>query len=158
MQSNRIAQLAVAPADAGPTSTSLLERVRLVIPDIEARVAETERARMVPAENIRLLKETGLHKVFLPKAYGGYEASLPEFTQCLVEVAGACASTGWAFGLMCTHNYMIAHFAKRLQDEVWGRNPDATASSSIASSSSPRIATPGALRWLATARGVPIAD
>jgi acyl-coA dehydrogenase, type 2, C-terminal domain len=45
-----------------------------MLPQIEARAAQTERDRMVPAENIALLKSTGLHRVFLPRAYGGYEA------------------------------------------------------------------------------------
>ncbi len=87
---------------------------------------------MVPAENIALLKSTGLHRVFLPRAYGGYEAPLPVLTHCLMDIAGACASTAWAFGLMCTHHFMLAHFPKRLQDEVWLHSPDTTASSSIA--------------------------
>lgn len=132
MQSNRVVEFpANARAPEQPAST-LLNRVRQVLPRIEERAAQTEKDRMVPGENIRLLKESGLHRVFLPKAYGGYEASLPEFAHCLVEVASACASTAWAFGLMSTHNYMIAHFPKRLQDDIWGSDPDATASSSIA--------------------------
>lgn len=112
--------------------TALLNRVLAVLPEIEARAAQTEKDRVVPKENIALLKETGLHKVFLPKYYGGTEHSLPEFAECMVQIAGACASTAWVFGLMCTHNYMLAHFSREMQDDVWADDPDATASSSIA--------------------------
>jgi len=114
------------------TDASLLSRLEANLPEIESRAALTEANRSVPASNIALLKETGLHRVFLPTRYGGSERALPEFAQCIVRLAGACGSTAWAFGLMCTHNYMLAHFPRRLQEEVWGHDPDATASSSVA--------------------------
>lgn len=116
------------PSDAA----QLIDRVRAVLPQIGANAARAEAERMVPAENIRLLKETGLHRVFLPRAYGGYEAPLPVLMHCLMDIASACASTAWVIGLMCSHNFMLAHYSRRVQDEVWKDNPDATASSSIA--------------------------
>jgi alkylation response protein AidB-like acyl-CoA dehydrogenase len=73
-----------------------------------------------------------MHRAFQPKPYGGMEISLPQFADCVVALAGACASTAWAFSLLCTHSHQLAMFSKQLQDEVWGDNPDATASSSIA--------------------------
>ncbi|OBY56877.1 flavin-dependent monooxygenase [Pseudomonas nitroreducens] len=111
---------------------SLLEDLRSILPDIAANAERGERERMAPAENIALLKGIGLHRAFQPKAYGGMEISLPEFAECVVALAGACAGTAWAFSLLCTHSHQLAMFSKRLQDDVWGENPDATASSSIA--------------------------
>lgn len=113
-------------------SFPLLEKVKAVLPEIAARADAAEKGRTVPAENIALLKSTGLHRALQPKAYGGLETSLPEFTECIVAIAGACASTAWAFSLLCTHNHQLAMFSKQLQDEIWGDDPDATASSSIA--------------------------
>lgn len=110
----------------------LLEALQNVLPKIAANAEQCEKDRKVPEENIQLLKGIGLHKAFLPKAYGGYEISLPEFSDCITALAGACGSTAWAFSLLCTHNHQIAMFSKQLQDEVWGNNPDAVASSSIA--------------------------
>lgn len=132
MQPHRVLSFPASAAPDDIPKESLRERVRAVLPAIEASAAKTEKDRMVPPQNIALLKSTGLHRVFLPIAYGGYEACLPEFAQCLVDVASACASTAWAFGLMSTHNYMLAHFPKQLQDEVWASDPNCTASSSIA--------------------------
>jgi len=111
---------------------TLREQLQALLPQITARAAQAEQARQVPAENIALLKSIGLHRAFQPHAYGGLELSLPEFAECIVQLAGACASTAWAFGLLCTHSHQIAMFPKQLQEEVWGDNPDATASSSIA--------------------------
>ncbi|MBB4820481.1 flavin-dependent monooxygenase [Pseudomonas solani] len=110
----------------------LLEDLRAILPAIAANAARAEQERMVPAENIAMLKGIGMHRAFQPKAYGGLEISLPEFADCVVALAGACGGTAWAFSLLCTHSHQMAMFSKRLQDEVWGENRDATASSSIA--------------------------
>ncbi|MBP6115916.1 MAG: flavin-dependent monooxygenase [Neisseriaceae bacterium] len=110
----------------------LLAQLQEILPQIAANADKTEQLRRVPDENIALLKGIGLHKAFLPKAYGGYEVSLPEFSDCISALAGACGGTAWAFSLLCTHNHQLAMFSKQLQDEIWGENPDATASSSIA--------------------------
>ncbi|WP_323011618.1 p-hydroxyphenylacetate 3-hydroxylase oxygenase component [Castellaniella sp.] len=110
----------------------MLDRIRAILPDIAARADQAEKERQVPAENIRLLKQTGMHRAFQPRHYGGLEMSLPDFAQCVVALSGACGGTSWAFSLLCTHSHQLAMFSKQLQDEVWGQNPDATASSSIA--------------------------
>lgn len=113
-------------------SNPLLEKLQTILPAIAANAAKAEQERKVPEENIALLKSIGMHRAFQPKAYGGLEISLPEFTNCVAALAGACGGTAWAFSLLCTHSHQLAMFPKQLQDEIWGDNPDATASSSIA--------------------------
>lgn len=110
----------------------LLEELKKVLPEIASNADKAEDLRKVPTENIELLKKVGLHKAFLPKVYGGYEISLPEFGDCIAALAGACASTAWAFSLLCTHSHQIALFPKQAQDDVWQDDPDMLASSSIA--------------------------
>lgn len=110
----------------------LLEDLKAILPTIAANAAQAEKDRKAPDENIALLKGIGMHRAFQPKPYGGMEISLPQFADCVVALAGACASTAWAFSLLCTHSHQLAMFSQQLQDEVWGDNPDATASSSIA--------------------------
>jgi len=110
----------------------LLEDLRSVLPTIAENAFEAEKARCVPNENIALLKGIGMHRALQPKKYGGMEISLPQFADCIALLAGSCASTAWAMSLLCTHSHQIAMFSSKLQDEMWGRDPDATASSSIA--------------------------
>lgn len=111
---------------------ALLEDLKPLLPAIAARADQAEHERTVPAENIAALKGIGLHRAFQPRHYGGLEISLPQFAECIAALAGACASTAWAMSLLCTHSHQLAMFPARLQDEVWGRDPHATASSSIA--------------------------
>lgn len=110
----------------------LLDKLHTILPAIAANAGKAESERKVPDENIALLKSIGMHRAFQPKAYGGMEISLPEFTDCVAALAGACGGTAWAFSLLCTHSHQLAMFSKQLQDEIWSKNPDATASSSIA--------------------------
>ncbi|MFC2996517.1 p-hydroxyphenylacetate 3-hydroxylase oxygenase component [Acinetobacter sichuanensis] len=119
---------------ANPISSekTMLEKIKEILPKIAARAEEAEQLRRVPDENIALLKEINFHRAFQPKVYGGLEMSLPDFANCIVTLAGACAGTAWAFSLLCTHSHQIAMFSKQLQDEIWLNNVDATASSSIA--------------------------
>lgn len=113
-------------------SNFLLERLQKILPEIAKNANKAEDERKAPEENIRLLNEIQLNRAFLPKAYGGFEISLPDFAECVVELSKACAGTSWAYSLLCTHNHQLAMFPKKLQDEIWGENPDAVASSSIA--------------------------
>ncbi len=110
----------------------MLERLQEILPQIAANAEKAEELRQMPQENVDLLKGIRLHHSFLPKAYGGLEISLTEFTDCIAALSGACCSTAWAFSLLCTHNHQLALFSKETQDEVWGKNNDATACSSIA--------------------------
>ncbi|CAI3808304.1 p-hydroxyphenylacetate 3-hydroxylase, oxygenase component [Pseudomonas sp. MM223] len=111
---------------------ALLNELEAILPTIAANASLAEQGRCVPAENIALLKGIGMHRVFQPRHYGGMELSLPQFAQCLVPLASACASTAWAMSLLCTHSHVMALFPSALQEDVWGANPDATASSSVA--------------------------
>lgn len=110
----------------------MLDELKKILPTIAASAVEAEQLRKVPDENIRLLKSINLHRALQPKAYGGLELSLPEVTDCVAALAGACGGTAWAFSLLITHNHQMAMFSKQAQDEFWGENPDAVASSSIA--------------------------
>lgn len=110
----------------------MLERLQEILPQIAANAEKAEELRQMPQENVDLLKSIRLHHSFLPKAYGGLEISLPEFTDCIAALSGACCSTAWAFSLLCTHNHQLALFSKQTQDEVWGKDNNATACSSIA--------------------------
>jgi alkylation response protein AidB-like acyl-CoA dehydrogenase len=117
---------------SSPTDSSLLERVRSILPRIAANAARAEQERMVPAENIDLLKESGCIHAFQPRKYGGLEASLNEVCQCVALIASACGSTAWSTSLLATHNHQLALFSARAQEEVWGDEPRNTIASSVA--------------------------
>jgi len=114
------------------TAHSLFEALKNILPEIAGNALRTEYIRRIPEENMQLIKRIGLHRAFQPKKFGGAEMSLFQFTECIVLLAGACASTAWVVSLLCSHSHLLALFSARTQHDVWGSDPDAVACSSIA--------------------------
>ena len=74
---------------------SLIDRVRVLLPEITERADEIERGRTIPLDLIEKLQETGVFRMMLPSEFGGDEPSLPEISQVIEEIAYADASVAW---------------------------------------------------------------
>jgi 3-hydroxy-9,10-secoandrosta-1,3,5(10)-triene-9,17-dione monooxygenase len=108
----------------------VLDKVREIAPVIRERAEAAERARRLPDESVKELKETGVVRLLQPKRYGGMEADPRVFYESLFAVAAACGSTGWVCGVVGVHPWQIALFPDQVQSEVWGDDPDTWVSSS----------------------------
>ncbi|HTU11529.1 MAG TPA: hypothetical protein VMG08_11610 [Allosphingosinicella sp.] len=109
---------------------SLAERVAPYLDEIAKRAAATEKARMVPVENIDIIREAGFMRALVPAAWGGDERDLSDFSEGVRAVATACPSTGWVTGVLNIHQSGISLFDVSVQEEVWGSTPDTIISSS----------------------------
>lgn len=107
-------------------------KVESVLGLIAANADKAEQLRRVPDENIEALRDTGFFRSLQPARYGGAPIGAEEYTPAVVSIAGACASTAWAAGLLAQHSHLLAMMSPELQDEVWGNDPEALASSSVA--------------------------
>ncbi|WP_197911804.1 flavin-dependent monooxygenase [Kineobactrum salinum] len=116
---------AAAPPD-------LVNKVRGIMDEIATRADDCEANRVVPVENIQTLHRVGLLDSVKPKKFGGLEVSPPEMFQAFAELAGACPSTAWVSSLLAVHAHAIAYYDPRLQEEIWGDDPEALIGSSIA--------------------------
>lgn len=108
------------------------EGVSKVVPLIASHSQQAETDRKVPTENVEALRDAGFFKSLQPQKYGGTAIGADEYTPAVVDIAQSCASTAWACGLLAQHSHMLALMSPELQDEVWGDDPDALASSSVA--------------------------
>ena len=99
-----------------------------VVPELASRVFQTEADRRVPAENIRLLHDTGLLGVFRATRWGGSELSMRAHVDAVATVAKGCAATAWCLGVYHAHDYIIGHMSEAAQQEVYG----ATATQAVA--------------------------
>src|SRR6266851_7903175 len=61
----------VRPVD---TEQAVVDAVRDLLPVLRERAQETEDARVVPAESVKALAETGFFRLLQPARFGGYEA------------------------------------------------------------------------------------
>jgi alkylation response protein AidB-like acyl-CoA dehydrogenase len=121
-----LAQTSPPVARADRSVEQIADAVRSLLPGIKAKAAECERARSVPAETFDALRETGFYKLVQPAAFGGYEQDFSVLIELIIEMAAACASSGWVCGLLSAHQWMVALFPASAQDDAWGSNPDAT--------------------------------
>ena len=143
---------ATLTSDVDTTSSlpSLRERAIALAPRIAERAAEVDEQRFVHEETIQELHDAGLLKAYLPKAYGGDEASPEDFVAACIEIGKACSSTAWVLCILSVHNWEMAHMPKLLQDELWADDPTTLISSSYASQGTARPVDGGYImngRW-----------
>jgi 3-hydroxy-9,10-secoandrosta-1,3,5(10)-triene-9,17-dione monooxygenase len=105
--------------------TDLVKRAVALVPLLEKNAAKTEADRRVADENIRAIQDAGLFKILVPRRFGGLEADFRTALEVARELAKGCGSTAWVFSLMTTCAWITALGSDRLQQDVWGTNPDA---------------------------------
>ncbi|MGA8566674.1 MAG: 3-hydroxy-9,10-secoandrosta-1,3,5(10)-triene-9,17-dione monooxygenase oxygenase subunit [Candidatus Binataceae bacterium] len=109
-----------------------LKRVRTLIPVFRERAALTERTRRLPDESWADFQRAGLLRALQPARWGGFELHPAAFYRAVMEVSGACPSTGWVLGVLGVHSWQLAAFPERAQQEIWGADSTVQASSSYA--------------------------
>jgi 3-hydroxy-9,10-secoandrosta-1,3,5(10)-triene-9,17-dione monooxygenase len=114
-----------------PSGAELLSRAEMLRPRLLERQAEAERLRRLPAATMQELHEARILQVIQPAAFGGVEADFIDQIDIVFALARACGSSGWVYAVLSAHAAMIANFSERAQVEIWGRDPQALASSSL---------------------------
>lgn len=130
----------VAVAEPGVTDKpqDFLADITALLPRIRASAAETERAGRVSDDMVKALADIGVFRAVQPRQWGGMELDLATFYQGMILIASACASTGWVASVVGIHPWQIALFAEQAQRDLWGDDPDARASTSLAPTGSVR--------------------
>src|SRR6266571_5333600 len=127
-----------ASDQAGPdtqaerATQAAIAAVAELLPTLRQRAQETEDARVVPAESVKSLEETGFFRLLQPKSAGGLEADPVTFFTAVRLIASACGSTGWVASVVGVHPWQLALFPLRAQEEVWGSDTGTRMSSSYA--------------------------
>ncbi|RSN71790.1 acyl-CoA dehydrogenase family protein [Actinomadura sp. WAC 06369] len=98
-------------------------RVRALAPALSDRARAAEEARRLPDETIADLAATGLFGTLVPKRFGGAELGFATMAAACREAGAGCASTGWLSAIYTLHNWMVALFPEKAQEEVWAERP-----------------------------------
>jgi len=104
---------------ANPAVSDLLTRARAIAALARERAQQTEADRRVGDDMIERMRQADLFRIMQPRSYGGFEYGFDVFAQVVAAIAGGCGSTGWVYGLLASHQWLIACFPKAAQDEVW---------------------------------------
>lgn len=113
-----------------PTSDDLVRAAARLRPALIARAEQAETECRVPDETVAEMKQAGLFRVLQPKRYGGYEMDPQVFFDVQMELARGCMSTAWIYGVIAVHNWQLALFDPRAQEDVWGKDSNVLISSS----------------------------
>ena len=124
--------IAAAQNAAIPSVPELLRRANEIALIARERAAESEKARQVSADLVDRIRTAELFRILLPHRYGGFEYGYDVFVEAVATIASGDGSTGWVYSLGAVHQWLIACFSERAQDEVWGSDTDAIAAGSYA--------------------------
>ena len=114
------------------TRQDALARAEAMVPALKARAEQCAAERRVPDETIREMRANGLLRLLQPARHGGSEQGWDVFCEVIQILGAACGSQAWVYRVLGDHAKMIGTFPAEAQEEVWGRDHDALASSSFA--------------------------
>lgn len=109
-----------------------LRNVDQILETVAKNAPESEKNGRVSDETVQAIEGTGLFRTFTPKQYGGLELTPAAFFEGIMRIAEHDSSAAWISGQINIHSFEIALMDPRMQEDFWGDNPDARASSSYA--------------------------
>ena len=87
------------------------------------RALEAERLRRLPPATVDDLIASGFTETLVPARYGGTQADFPAILDPVRRMAHGCASSAWTIGFYALHNWMLALFDERAQEEAFATRP-----------------------------------
>lgn len=105
-----------------PEAARLIEAAQELVPILSERARATDLAGKVPEESVKEIAEAGLFRVLQPKRWGGFELDPRVFYIIQMTLAQGCMSTAWIYGVIGVHNWQIALFDEKAQNEVLGED------------------------------------
>lgn len=124
--------MAAAIQDSMPTREEVGRSAEDLLPSLHDRAEATEDLRRLPDETVADLRAAGIHKLFTPKRFGGYEMPWGTHVDVSRTLGQACGSTGWVSSVVFTHTFLFGRFEPEAQEEVWGECPEAIISTGFA--------------------------
>jgi alkylation response protein AidB-like acyl-CoA dehydrogenase len=109
-----------------------LGRARALIPALAERAPAAAAARRLPLETIAEYHAAGILRILQPKRFGGRQGRFSLFSRIVEELTYGCASSAWVYAVLAEHQWIIAQYPEEAQIDVWGDDPEAVASSSLA--------------------------
>ena len=102
-----------------PDVAELVARARDLARLARERAIETERVRRVGDDMVARMRRADLFRIMQPRAYGGFEYGFEVFAQVEAVLASGCGSTGWVYGLLASHQWLLTCFSPQAQEEIW---------------------------------------
>ena len=108
----------------------LCRRARDLVPALRERTAETAALGKLPDATIDAMQAGGFFRIMQPARFGGFEMEPEVFFRVQMILAEGCMSTAWVLGVVAIHNWQLALFDDKAQQDVWGEDDSTLISSS----------------------------
>jgi alkylation response protein AidB-like acyl-CoA dehydrogenase len=92
--------------------------------EIAALAESNEKLGRLDDAAAKLLRDTGVIRMFQPARYGGAEAHPRDFAETVMRIASLDGSTGWVAGIVGVHPWEMAMCDAQVQEEIWGEDHD----------------------------------
>jgi len=113
------------PAANIPSRDTLIEAAEAMVPSLRERAADAEAARRLPEASVCELVDAGIHRIYQPARFGGYEMDVALQLDLGAALGRGCASSAWVAMFYATHPHVVGMMEPGAQDDVWQREPDA---------------------------------
>lgn len=111
-------------------------------------VVSDDLGRLSP-QTVAALRSSGVMRMLQPEEFGGFETHPVEFFEAVFSVGARSASAGWVTAVVGIHAWELGSANHRLQEEIWGADPDTWVASPYAPMGEARRTGGG---WILTGR------
>src|SRR3954451_9731177 len=111
---------------------SLLDATQAILPLVRASGDQGERERRLPPQVARAMAEAGVCRMLVPRAVGGLEVDPITQLDVIEALAHADASAGWVAQVYSSCSHITGFLAPEVGREIFGRNPNAIMSGTLA--------------------------
>ncbi len=102
---------------------ALVRKAEELVPILRQRARHTDEIRRLPDDTRHDLRASGVARILQPSRYGGCEAHLSGMVDILTTIGRGCGSTAWCLAQYIGHNFMVAQWPERAQEDVWKTSP-----------------------------------
>ncbi|WAC54031.1 hydroxylase [Gordonia sp. SL306] len=102
----------------------VIKRIEELGPELAALAEENEKLGKLSDKTADLLRQTGVIRMLQPTDFGGYAAHPRDFAAAVMAIAANDPAAGWVAGVVGVHPWELAQMDRRLQQEIWGDDPD----------------------------------
>lgn len=102
----------------------VIERVDGIADHLRKSSEEAALVGSLDPTTVAHMKENGVVRMLQPAEFGGYEATPAEFLAAVMAYGKYDPAACWIAGVVGVHPWELALNDRRLQEEVWGDDPD----------------------------------
>jgi indole-3-acetate monooxygenase len=105
--------------DSENVGEAILDAAEALLPQIRAAADEIERGRRLPEQIVTAMREAGVFRMAMPRAWGGPELDAPSQLRVLEALAYADGSVGWCAMINIDGGYMTAFIDQDIAREMY---------------------------------------